>query len=104
MIHVCILASTLFAGQVEEPTKERQWQTPAELQAQVETHAETFQEVRISTIGFTAGGTPIRCLEVAREGEIAVQNEFDAEGGRGCTFTPMVARKRARRDGALSCS
>ena len=72
MICLCILASALFAGQVEELTEERRWQTPAELQVQLETHANTFDEVRISTIGVTAGGQPIQCLEVAREGEIAI--------------------------------
>ena len=76
MITLCLLASTMFAFQEVEPeissAPEREWRTPAEIEARLLQLDSTETAVEISTIGYSNSGLPIRCIQVAREGNIPI--------------------------------
>ena len=75
MFTICLLASTMFAFQVEpeiNSAPEREWRTPAEIEAQLLQLGSNESAVEISTIGYSNSGLPIRCIQVAREGNTPI--------------------------------
>jgi hypothetical protein len=74
MISLCILASISIGLQEIEQETERAWRTPEEIRAHLTNQAETVDEITISTIGHTQLGQPIQCIEIAREGAVAIED------------------------------
>ena len=74
MISLCILASISLGLQEIEQETERAWRTPEEIRAHLTNQAETVDEITISTIGHTQLGQPIQCIEIAREGAVAIED------------------------------
>jgi hypothetical protein len=72
MIHLLFIASTLFAMQDEDLSTHRQWRTPEQLSAYVNAMSSSDGNVSISTIGISKNGTPIQCIQVARDGTTPV--------------------------------
>jgi hypothetical protein len=76
MITICLLSTIMFAFQEAEPTitpaHDREWRTPAEIDAQLMQLDVQEAAVIVSTIGYSNSGQPIRCIQVAREGETPI--------------------------------
>ncbi len=73
MIHLLLITSTLFASQDSDLSPERTWRTPD----QIATHLESLdsnESVTISTIGLSTNGSPIQCIQIARNGTIPVDH------------------------------
>lgn len=68
MICLLIFASTLFSMQDEDLSTQRQWRTQEELTTHVNSMSSSDKSVTISTIGVSNNGTPIQCIQVARDG------------------------------------
>ena len=77
MITICLLSTIIFAFQESEPTitpaPDREWRTPAEIDAQLMQLDVQESAVVVSTIGYSNSGQPIRCIQVAREGETPIE-------------------------------
>ena len=73
MIGIYLITSTLFALQELPSQTERKWRTPVEIAEQVETLGANAH-ITTTTIGYSGGGLPIQCIEVAKEGATPAEN------------------------------
>jgi len=74
MISVFCIAVTFCVLQDIQAQPERKWQTPIELNNQLDVLSTSNNEVSLSTIGFSNNGTPIQCLEIARQGDTPIDS------------------------------
>ena len=68
MIHLLLIASTLFAMQDEDLSTERTWRTPEQFSDYIHAMSSYDESVSISTIGTSKNGSPIHWIQVARDG------------------------------------
>ena len=72
MILFCLLSTFMFAVQEIETEPDRAWRTPSEISSQVMLLADTHEAVTTTTIGYSGGGVPIQCMQIAREGDVPI--------------------------------
>jgi len=74
MFIICFMTSIVFGLQDVETTPQRVWRTPTEIAQQLETLDTSNESVSITTIGFSKNGIPIQCLQIARNGEVPIED------------------------------
>lgn len=74
MITTCLLAFTLLAFQDSPTIPDRNWRTPTAIEEGINALVASHDSVTATTIGFSKGGQPIKCIQVAREGATPVNS------------------------------
>ena len=72
MILLCLVSTFMFVVQEIETEPDRAWRTPSEISSQVTLLADTHEAVTTTTIGYSGGGVPIQCMQIAREGDVPI--------------------------------
>jgi hypothetical protein len=72
MILLCLVSTFMFVVQESETEPDRAWRTPSEISSQVTLLADSHEAVTTTTIGYSGGGVPIQCMQIAREGDVPI--------------------------------
>ncbi|MBC8202141.1 MAG: hypothetical protein H8E86_08850 [Planctomycetes bacterium] len=72
MITICLLSAMIFSMQEVESQPEREWRTPNEISSQITHLSESYEAVTTTIIGYSGNGLPIQCMQIARVGDIPV--------------------------------
>ena len=74
MLSFYLIASTLFVLQDIEAQPQRMWRTPSEIVQHLNMLDNSHDSVSISIIGQSTNGTPIQCVQIAKAGDIPIEN------------------------------